>query len=227
MDIINQSILKSLESKQYFIDARIWYIRKYIYPITERSIMITFSLIFLIIAIIIACMINSLYPNQFKIPVAINIANSIDYSPKIDKINNKVDDPRLLIAKRLASYYVKNRESYNYPQLEEQSIKLSNLSTKFIYKEWYNNLSFDNPNSSINLYKDNHIRSIIIQSIDLNKLISNGLIINYQATVREIKTNQQVVNNYQVKLAYSMNELDINQQKFNFVVTEYESRQLK
>jgi type IV secretion system protein VirB8 len=48
MDEINKSVLNNLRSGQYYIDARDWYSKKYIYPIFERSLIFVIAVIFLI-----------------------------------------------------------------------------------------------------------------------------------------------------------------------------------
>jgi type IV secretion system protein VirB8 len=139
-------------------------------------------------------------------------------------------EPEQPVAKYLAANYVKMRESYSYNGLEVQVNKIRNSSTKFVYKQFYNNISLDNPDSPVLLYQRTSSRSVDIKSVNFST-DANNIMVRFDATVSDHKNkNVSTTTRWIANVSFSMS--DINRvikenTEFNFIVTDYHVQQIK
>jgi type IV secretory pathway component VirB8 len=231
MDIVNKSVLNNIKSGQYFIDARVWYSRKFVYPVIERSLMIIIATIFLLALLNWVNVILSLYPNKIVVPVTIYNSDSITYQPLIKNVSKGEihPDPSHPIAKYLAANYVKTRESYNYKKLKEQVDKIRNNSTKFVYKQFYSSISMDNPQSPVLIFQDTNIRTIDIKSTNYST-DENNILVKFDATTINYKTKISETTSWVANVSFSMSDINnviTDNKKFYFIVTNYQAQQIK
>ena len=229
MDEINRSILESLKNNNYFFEARNWYVRKFIYPLVERSYIFLLATITCGIAAYYLLMINSLLPNVIKLPVAINLDDTISYQPAIKYIGEQNEPSEQSFAKYFASNYVKVRESYDYAKLEEQVNKVRNNSTKSVYKQFYNSLTLDNPDSILLLYKRSTVRKIEVENVQYLPN-ENMIIVKFSASLNDYSNNSFKKTNWQAYVNFSISSTDeINKQNnnFSFIVTDYKTEMVK
>ena len=190
----NSFIKESVSNREYFKDAINWYVFRYINPINERSLLLIASLVSALIVYCLYSMLSYIFPLIEKKPIFIRSIDEANYHfylqnlkphPK-SAIDKEKYDPRITnlneaVAKKLASYYVKEFESYDYREtsfdkVNERFNKIRNLSSKKIYSDFQNMMSSDNPNSPVNFIGKDIQRKIIINSASITKKSSQEVL---------------------------------------------------
>ncbi|MFV9875728.1 MAG: VirB8/TrbF family protein [Rickettsiales endosymbiont of Dermacentor nuttalli] len=229
MDEINKSLLNYLKSEQYYHDARLWYMRKYIYPILERSLLTFLLLIILTIFLFIIYEVYNQLPLKKIVPIIVRIQNLTEDTSVIYNIDQKDVSPSISLAKYLVSKYVIWRESYSYDNINVQINKIKNNSTKFVFKQFYNSLSLENANSPVLLYQQHIVRSINIESVSLTNQFQN-IIIKFSAKVKDTNRGLEENSLWLANISYDMSDIELIMKKnaqLNFIVTDYNVQQIK
>lgn len=228
MNYIDRSILKSLKSGQYFIDAINWYERKYIFPSTERSILFILALVFLLTSAVTIKYTNKVFPLHEEISFPI-ISNDIDdFVPIIKKISRPEESIEYSLAKYLLSNYLIIRESYDYYNIETQLNIIKNNSFRKVYEEYAQQLDLSKIDSAIYKYQNNFTRKIEIISAKSNKdldtieIFFNAKVMNYLNQVIE-------ESEWKAEMSFIMSDIDKEKEnnKLNFLVSEYKVEKVK
>jgi type IV secretion system protein VirB8 len=232
MDKINRSIVENLYSNSYFAESRKWYLAIHILPIVERSYMLLLALIFIIAAL------NGLISIQtinHKIPyflVPITMQDTITYQPVIKPLESVIKEatPYKAFAKYFASKYVLTRESYNYNNIDNQTIKIKNISTNHVAQEFKDLLDLNNPNSPLLRYQKNATRSITIKDIEFLH-DDNNVIVTFEAKVDDPKSETPEITYWLANISFSMSDVDDQavylQDSFYYIVFDYKVQQIK
>ncbi len=166
----NHEIAEKIRNGSYFNDASDWYAGKYLYPVTERSMMFIFAIATLIALIPIVSLLNTTIQTNNKIPFPIYVNDSTEHFAVIKPIAQQDESPQMAIAKYLIADYVKSREEYirkniNGDKLKKLFKKIKFSSTKQVTNEYFSYMSENNPYSPITRYKDHTDRLIEIKSL--------------------------------------------------------------
>ena len=119
MNRSNKDIQDKIKSGEYYLDAKVWYARKYLYPIIERSLMF-FSIIFISMLLLI-CLLNldTISKKEFKEKFIINISDFTQKYADIKPIAKGSNESYVKFVEYMIKRYVENYESYQYSQLEK------------------------------------------------------------------------------------------------------------
>lgn len=169
MENIHTEIAGKIRDGSYYKDAREWYARHYLFPITERSFLIITTAVLTVMFTISVMNISLISGVSEEIPFPIKIENTTDYFPYIKPIAEQSDDTQSAVARYLISEYIKAREEYSYHDNKQGKLKqvlkhVKSSSAKEVLDEYQNYMSVTNPYSPIIRYGDNIERTIEIKS---------------------------------------------------------------
>jgi type IV secretory pathway component VirB8 len=205
---------------------------KYISPVVERCYVLLLAFIFVTAAVAELIFVNNLYVENIRFVVPMTLDDTIDFQPVIKELNSSTDtnnDPYKVISEYLVSKYVKIRESYSYNDLEKQLRKIKNNSTKHIYKEFYDSISLDNPNSPVLLYQRAANRIITIKSVTTSE--DNSIIVSFDAIIDNKHQDNQATTSWVANVSFSMSDINYllqnNHNKFYFFINNYQVQQLQ
>ena len=169
MDNLDEYIAKKIEDGSYYHEARQWYMRKYIYPISERSFLIILTII--LFSTFTASVINtsSLSSSDKELPLPIEVENTTDYYSVIKPLASSNEGAQDAIAKYFIIDYIRTREEY-FPEkmqgkdLQYQLKKIKSSSAKKVLNEYQAYMNNANPYSPIARYRNHTTRNIEITS---------------------------------------------------------------
>lgn len=243
-NIKKNNLAESIESGEYFKEAREWYFYKFCKPISEKYFWL-FLLISLLISIIpLYNEISAWYP--LKNSKAIILLNKDpEYVQIVKKMENPDKNPDLAILRHLIKNYVQMREEYlpgslNLLKIDNRLKKISNNSSREITKDFQNIFATnDNINPMLRLGKFG-IREVefldfkidVKEKSLLEKLLSNNYIsIPNKATVI-FKTEETIINKknteyWNLNIAFIYSGVLIDKEKKTltleeFTVTDYQ-----
>lgn len=168
-----QEIAEKLRNGSYFKEAHNWYAGKYIYPETERSMMLLFAITALLALIPIVILLKTTAEANNKVPFPIPVSNLTETIPVITPLTQKDESPQEAVAKYLISDYIKSREEYIYSAMNGDKLKrllkkIKSSSAKSVLNEYVSYMSERNPYSPLVRYKDHTNRYITIKSISFS-----------------------------------------------------------
>jgi type IV secretion system protein VirB8 len=234
MDEISKSIAATIRSKEYFKDAMRWYEYKYIYPITQRSLLLILAGITSFGLIIILYNIISLLPVKRELPFPIMTENTIDYYSRIKKLSKSHITSQTDLANYLLTKYVNEREAYSYKSISKQMKFIKHNSSKQVYRKFYNSLNITNPSSPVLLFQNRINREIKILSIsyvesELDEGISNA-IIKFKGKLSTTYNSDSQESIWLAKITFELSDIEKvvkENNSFYFVVTDYDVQQIE
>lgn len=216
-----------IKSGEYFVDARQWYIHKYTYPITQRSIncVLAFAIFLLLICIIYN--IYNIFP--LKTPVRYTVlAESEQTTSSIIPADQIPNNSLGSIADIMVKNYVNTREKYDVLSLKNQFQFIKNTSTRMVFKDFYNFMNIDNPLSPMMRYQKYVKRTIkIISSTYPQK---DAAVVRFIASAKDSMGEVFENSEWQATLNFQIDRIDVSlppDTKFNFFVTSYKLKLLK
>lgn len=174
MDIDEKrQVTQRMEDGSYYIDAIDWYASRYLFPVTERSLMLIIAIVSVSAFIMSILNITKLSTDIDKPP----IVNFVDYeSPHsfsfIRPLVKDSESPQEAVAKYLIKDYVVSREQYIAKEMLRQTHmnkltkKIKGTSSKDILEQFQFYMSKSNPYSPFLRYQDHTDRLITINSIE-------------------------------------------------------------
>lgn len=225
----HQSILTYVKSGEYFIDARLWYARKYLFPVYERSMLAILATIIIICMTTILLTIYSFFPLDKQLKYTVHTAGSNKVKSRILKADVMPNNPARSIAIQFVKNYIKRRESYEYDNIEQQMHFVRNSSTSVVFRGFYNYINIDNPRSPILRYQRQAARKINLQNARFDQ--DNNLLVTFRSIAKE---NEDVFEDmlWEATISYDMDPIIVlpdqyQELDFNFKVTDYKVRLLK
>ncbi|KKB96129.1 VirB8 protein [Candidatus Arcanobacter lacustris] len=205
---------------------------KYISPVVEKCYALLLAFVFVIAAAAELIFVNNLYVDNIRFVVPITLDDTIDFQPVIKVLNSPIIgnvDPYEVVAEYLVSNYVKVRESYSYHDLEDQLKKIENNSTKHIFKEFYDSISLNNPNSPVLLYQRSANRIIKIKSSTISD--DNSVVVSFDAIIEDKHHNNLETTSWVASVAFSMSDINYilqkNSDKFYFFINNYQVQRVQ
>lgn len=167
----SKDIARKIADGSYFEDARSWYMRKFIHPITERSFVLMVALFSCLVVGIVALNIRTLTKNNHEKPF---VTYAQDLSSKyslIERLDINHVSPQEALTRYLISDYVTTREQFIPNQMTEKYLqrinkKIKSSSSKNVLEEYQNYMSRFNPYSPFTRYQDGTSREITIKQFD-------------------------------------------------------------
>lgn len=165
-----QEIAEKIRNGSYFTEANNWYAGKYIYPETERSMMLLFAIAAILALLPIVFLLKTTVQANNKVPFPITVADLTSTMPVIQPLMHGDETPQEAVAKYLISDYIKSREEYIYNTMNGDKLKkllkkVKSSSAKPVLNEYVSYMSERNPYSPLVRYKDHTNRYINIKSI--------------------------------------------------------------
>lgn len=220
MDTLLKSVQDYIKSGEYFIDSRKWYNSTYIYPLVQKSVLLCFFVIILILSIVMVVNLNSLFPIIQQVRYTITAEKLTNAT--ITNANHVKNDAITSIADIMIRNYVVHRESYDYELLRRQFQFIQNNSTRIVFLQFVNLMNIDNPLSPVMRYQRNFKRSIEISSITYHK--NNVVEVIFTSLVKNISKEILEHAVWKVMISFEIDPINIHlppQSKFNFAVTSY------
>ena len=229
MDNFNKTIKSHIDSGEYFVDARDWYFAKYVYPTIERSLVFIIATTVVFAAFIGGNTIASLFPITKEVPLILAMPNADDRQPVITLKPNKTVEPQMLVTNYLLRKYIIDRESYAFDKVERQIAIIHNNSSKLVAKKFENYIKIQNPDSPILLYQTSISREIEI--ISTKKVMNdyNNWHVKYRAILID-EENNKIESLWLANVFFNISDIEAliaNKEKFEFLVTEYNTEQIK
>lgn len=178
----NKEISEKIRDGSYYEEAKQWYFRKYLSPITDRSYVLVIACL-----IGIAFLISAYNTWQLKksmdakrdYPFIVNAENSTDDFSHIKSLGDDSETAQQAIAKYLVIDYIRTREEYTKDMLGEKYKrilkKIKRTSTASVLSEYKNYMNDLNPYSPLIRYSDHSERKIEIKSFSfLDNDITSG-----------------------------------------------------
>jgi type IV secretion system protein VirB8 len=228
MDDINKSVTKSLQTGQYYIDARRWYLQKYLFPVVERNILIILTIFFLSVIFFVQSY-NLISTNQDSddIKYLVDIHDITDNYAAIKELDTNIS-PREAIAKYMCENYVTNYESYDYENLQHNINYIYNTSSANLKRSYEFLMSLNNPNSPLVLYQNFGKKNVKIISTSVS---NNTCKIFYNVTITSSQTNQALNSQWQANITFKLNNLHqlakLKKKNLGFKVLDYTTKKLK
>jgi type IV secretion system protein VirB8 len=216
------AVALNIKSGEYFIDARQWYIRKYVAPIVYRSIALLTFLGFLMLFLCIILDLNSLMPVVKQVQYSIQTKGSYHNRAKIIRADTVKGNPLGSIADIMLQNYVISREQYDYDKLKSQIKFMQNNSSKVVFRKYNNFISIDNPLSPVMRYQKYIRRSIKILSTKYNS--THDAVVVFESIAKNI--GGEIIEDmiWEAGINFEMDEINLKTPhgtKFNFSVTNY------
>jgi type IV secretory pathway component VirB8 len=227
MEEVNKSIADSVRSGQYFIDSRRWYFVKYVYPFVERSffalIAAVTALSFLALLFFTTNTTSLVLQSTYVIP----LTNTIKKEAVFKALDTKVR-PNISLSKYMVSYFVNQRELYNFDKIDEQLKKVSQIATQDVYNQFRNYISINNVNSPQFVYQKDHLRNIEVTNVEF--ITDYHAKVYFTAIVTSMITGKSDQSNWVAELKFAISDLqyllDKRSKILDFVVMSYNSVQL-
>lgn len=117
-----RQIAETIETQEYFDDAKEWYQAKYLYPVIERSFFLFLTIISVICSIIAFAVLSSFLPLTTHIPIAVSNNDPVNQYTTISKMTDRsgYSDADSVVQRYLLKRYVESFETYNYDNNFEQ-----------------------------------------------------------------------------------------------------------
>jgi type IV secretory pathway component VirB8 len=173
--------------------------RKYIYPISERTLMIMITGVVLVIFLLSTSNIKSLITENPLIPFPIKVEDSVDHFSYIKPLAERSESTQEAVARYLIQDYLVTREEYLPADIQSNKLKyklkkIKSSSSKQVLEEYKNYMNELNPYSPIVRYGDNTTRTITIKSFKFlgNDTASGKAVVTFEAETQ--KDNEEAKN---------------------------------
>lgn len=231
MDEISKSVAQNVKTGQYFSDARKWYTHKYIYTVTERSVLMFIFFITLIAFLVVLYVFNALFPMEKEVPFIIQVKDSIEYRSIIKPLAEDSNNSQEAITRYLISNYIISYESYAYKDIEKHAARIKSTSLKRIFKEYANYMSTTNYMSPLIIYQKSATRTVKILSIVLQQDTpeTGKAVVQFEATVEDRARKIKTSTTYNANISFIISDVNTstNKESFEFLVTNYQTQQIK
>jgi len=176
-------IKNSTRDGSYFKDALDWYLFRYVSPICDRTLLLFGSMVAAVVLYFLIQLVQSAFPLVVQEPIFIRSVDQTQYFPNLidtkPKKGKEGYDPEVktvdeAYAKYLLSYYVKDREGYDFSKAEVEDVNkkfnhMRSLSSASEYRNFQAIMSKDNPNSPILNFGLNVTKTVEIDSVKFTR----------------------------------------------------------
>ncbi len=238
-----RELSEKIESGEYFIEAREWYLGTYISRFFERTYIIIILLIVLALMILAIYYYSSITPIKKSVPIKVEIEDASVLSTRISYMGDRQKEFSIdtILLKYLSARFVEALESYDFRQdfkkLEKNKRIISKLGNADINTYYQDITSIRSANSLVLKYKKDVIREVFI---DPNKIeiATKGTLPDSEFKQYEITINFSAretnrftgvfVSLWQAKLGVNFENITYLKDKkdfndLNFKVTSYKS----
>lgn len=240
-----QSFLKdiaaSIESGDYFKDAREWYHKKYSFPFIERSYLVLLTTVSITISFIAISVLIDFLPLKTKVPVIVGIEDGVSEYAHLKRLRDpeKDVDSNIALTKSLISGFIDAYESYNYEdnfhKLKRNKKYISQFASDGVFDNYKRYISTRNPNSMTLRYRKHTKRDIEVlkDTFELEKDKNSEKytafvnFMSYESNVKGIRKSK-----WQAKIDFHFSDVKYNrkEKKFlplDFAITNYNASETR
>ena len=209
------------ESGKYFSDAYDWYCDRFLAPYSERVFLFFLSLFSLLIVVVVALIIISLFPLKETFPVLVHQEDSLLYTPVIKKLKPENVDytSNESVARYLAMNYIKLLFDNDFSDddlnvLRDKLEKLKNLSSKSVYEKariYLNDLFKKNLNQGIEIREIKFIND----SKDIYNYSKENYKIEFDCNIYRFEENT-TQDKLKILLTFKFNNINYNNKSGSF-----------
>ncbi len=235
MDDINRSIIQNIKDGQYYLEARKWYVNKFIYVVSERSYVAILLICYVICLSALGVFYSRVNPMAGEEAYLIPVPDVTTQYATIKHLGNAEQAPQLSVTKHMLEIYVTQRESYNFKQITEQLagdldfIQQTTVASEYL--KYKNYISINNPFSPVMLYQDSNRIDIKITKINILKSDEkySQAVVYYNSILHNFVTNMKVVTPMVANINFQIDEIKnvTNNNKLNFSVLSYTVNKIK
>lgn len=232
MDEISKSVAHNVKTGEYFDDARKWYNQKYIHPVTERSFIVLVFIVTSLAFLVVLYTFNAIFPVRREVPFVVKVEDSIDYFSVIKPLIRDNESPQQALNRHLIENYVTAYESYSFKDIAKLEARIRGSSTKRVYKAYSSFMSTTNPESPLLLYQRTSSRHIKILSTEIVQDESgvHKATVRFSATLDDRIHRKKTTTTYKADITFlvaDINKVTTKKEPFEFIVTDYQARQIK
>lgn len=228
MDPLLKSVQEYIKSGEYFTDVRKWYEFKYLYPLSQRSLLLVCCCTLIILFSEVLLSIKMLLPIVTPVRYSIYSKDVYQTAATIIRASQIENNALKSISDLMVRNYVKHREEYDYANLKGQFTYIQNNSTRIVFRQFFNYMDIDNTLSPVMRYQKYIRRSINIIAADYP---ADGEAIITFASIAKSSSGEIFENMiWQAAISYEIDHIKLNLpqgSKFNFAVTSYRLKLLK
>lgn len=222
-------ISEDIESGKYFTEARSWFNKVHLQPLSEIFVMfiVLSALAFMLFTLLVN--IYGVFPVTTKVKTVVFMPNTINYYPTLKKIGEKNKTTREVVAQYLCKRYVIAREAYDYPKLSSSYNFIFRSSSKQLFDEYYQALALSNPDSPIVLYKDQNTVTVDINEETIQTDNGTGVIkftTNLYDKRNKLVSSRKLTANIAFYLDENYNFEKSVDSKLDFIVTKYDVQEI-
>jgi type IV secretion system protein VirB8 len=223
MEATAKLIAEDIDSGKYFAEARQWYNKIYLQPLSETSILVTIVTILLAVFLITSYNLYSVFPRVRQVNTMVFLPSTLYVYPTIKNIAQAGKTTKQVVAEYLCGKYIQARESYDYSTLIYNYNFIFRSSTKPLFDSYYQNLIISNPSSPIVLYKDTQIITTAINNtvVDLN---TGTATVRFTTTLYDHQSKIISTNQWVATIGFYLDNYDFSKSinsQLNFIVTKY------
>ncbi len=230
MQKTDRDILEHVKSGQYFIDARMWYARKYLYPVIERSaltILISFAGFLLVVVLANLKVVSD---KEFRENFIVSLSSLTEKYATVKPLAEKSNDSYEKLITYLLESYVTNFESYRYQEINGKIQYVQNHSSKQLFRRYFNANKIDNQDSPILLYGKSTMRKIEVEKIHY-KPGENYARVFFTSRIIGQHVQEQEVSRWVADIQFDLPNFEQMmgkniKDKLDFIVIEYKSTKL-
>jgi type IV secretion system protein VirB8 len=229
MDERAQAIAEEIESGAYFVEARHWYNRIFVYPLRAYALMRLMS--YAAIAIMVAMVWNvyRVFPLVTELKVIARVNNAALFYPTLLRPNDSHKTTRQFVTEALVAKYVNARESYIPQRYKANYNFLLKSSAKKIFDDYYSYITSKKADSHLNLYLKKQVvkvRVLKTESIpDANKVT-----VTFDKDIFSVYGELQSSSRWKADIEFYLSNYDFGKSveaKLDFIVTNYTVSEVK
>ena len=243
MDDISRSINQYVKSGKYYEDARIWYVNRFIMPVSEKSYLVILVAIYVIVLAVGAYYYSNTHPADPEISYLVFRDDVSKTYAIVKPVGKDKEIPQIGISKYLLESYVENRESYDIKNIHKQLAYVRNTTIPSNYSKYEDMMSINNPSSPMMIYQDLYTKAIKIHKVNLLKSSSEvgyklnpasgsmKAVVYFQSILKNIATNKDVFEEYVATIDFNVENIEEiikeDSKKLGFLVSGYNLHQIK
>ncbi len=234
---IYKELAEKVESGEYFLEAREWYLKQYMYNFIERSYLL--ALIAAVGVLMLMCYMyyEAILPIKKSLPIKVSISSTADFSTKITYLGNaeKKFDINHVLIKYFSGRFVEAIESYDFKS-DFKKLKVSRniiktLATSDILSYYTDKISIRNPDSITLKFRKKISRIINVEKekIEISELTGENsssyndesnenssdikkyqTTVNFDATEFNKETGEKFISKWQAKIILSFQTIEYN-----------------
>ncbi len=148
----DKALAQSIESGEYYEQARRWYDQVYIAPISQRILFIVVALFAASFMLMAFISVTNLLPISPRVPFVIHNDRPLEYHPKMTRFKKPGEPADPALIRYYLETYIKQREGYNARRMLMSRAFVLQHSVPDVSKAYLQKISNSNPKSPVRLH---------------------------------------------------------------------------